>query len=60
MVGGGASIPHKDNEHAKRDPKVQFDPETYRQRCVIEQSIDWFKENRQIGTRFEKLTVHLH
>ena len=53
-------IPHKDNEHARHDPKIRFDRETYRQRHVVEQCVGWLKEFRRIGTRFEKLAVHFH
>jgi transposase len=53
-------IPHKDNEHARHDPKVPFDKQTYRQRHVVEQCVGWLKEYRRIGTRFEKLAVHFH
>jgi transposase len=55
-----AVIPHKDNEHARHDPAVKFDKETYRQRAVIEQCVGWLKECRRIGTRFEKLAVNFH
>ena len=55
-----AVIPHKDNEHARHDPKVRFDKQTYRQRHVVEQSVGWLKESRRIGTRFEKLAVNFH
>lgn len=53
-------IPHKDNEKARWDPDVKFDKKTYRRRCVVEQCVGWLKENRRIGTRFEKLAVHFH
>ena len=53
-------IPHRDNEHARRDPSVRFDRGAYRQRHVIEQCVGWLKELRRIGTRFEKLAVHFH
>jgi transposase len=55
-----AVIPHKDNEHARHDPAVMFDKETYRQRAVVEQCVGWLKECRRIGTRFEKLAVNFH
>ena len=55
-----AVIPHKDHERARHDPKIAFDKQTYRQRAVVEQSVGWLKENRRIGTRFEKLAVHFH
>ena len=53
-------IPHKDNEKARWDPTIKFDKKTYRRRCVVEQCVGWLKENRRIGTRFEKLAVHFH
>jgi transposase len=53
-------IPHKDNEKARWDPRVKFDKSTYRRRCVVEQCVGWLKENRRIGTRFEKLAIHFH
>jgi transposase len=53
-------IPHKDNEHARYDPTVIFDKQTYRQRHVVEQCVGWLKECRRIGTRFEKLAVNFH
>jgi hypothetical protein len=32
-------IPHKDNEHARHDPAVAFDRDTYRRRAVVEQCV---------------------
>lgn len=55
-----AVIPYKENEHARHDPNVTFDKETYRQRHVVEQCVGWLKEYRRIGTRFEKLAVNFH
>lgn len=51
-------IPHKDNEKARHDGRVKFDKQTYRNRCVVEQCVGWLKENRRIGTRFEKLAIN--
>jgi transposase len=51
-------IPHKDNEKARHDPAVEFDRETYRGRCVVEQCVGWLKDLRRIGTRYEKLAVN--
>ena len=53
-------IPHKNNEHARHDPRVKFDKRAYRQRAVVEQCVGWLKEYRRIGTRFEKLAVNFH
>ena len=52
-----AVIPHRDNEKARHDPKVKFDKETYKRRCIIEQAIGWLKECRRVATRYEKLLV---
>jgi transposase len=35
----------------------QFDKPSYRRRNVVERCINWLKENRRMGTRFEKLAV---
>jgi transposase len=53
-------IPYKVNHKARHDPKVKFDREAYRGRCVVEQCVGWLKEFRRIGTRFEKLAVNFH
>jgi transposase len=53
-------IAHKDNEKARHDPSSRFDRAAYRNRCVVEQCVGWLKENRRIGTRFEKLAVNFH
>ena len=51
-------IPHKENEKARHDGRVKFDKEAYRNRAVVEQCVGWLKENRRIGTRFEKLAIN--
>jgi transposase len=33
-----------------------FDHDRYRSRSALEQSVGWLKENRRIGTRYEKLS----
>jgi transposase len=53
-------IPHKENEKARHDGRVQFDKASYRGRCVIEQCIGWLKECRRVATRFEKLAINYH
>jgi transposase len=35
-----------------------FDKTTYRQRNIIERVVGWYKEDRSLGTRFEKLAVN--
>lgn len=49
-----AIIPRRSNQPQGRKP---FDRETYRRRNVVERCINWLKECRRIGTRFEKLAV---
>ncbi len=51
-------IPHKLNEKARWDPAVTFDHQAYRGRAVVEQCVGWLKENRAVGTRFDKLAVN--
>lgn len=41
-------------EHERRRP---LDRRAYRRRAVIEQSIGWLKENRRVGTRYDKLAT---
>jgi transposase len=50
-------IPHKDNEKARHDGRVKFDKQAYRGRAVVEQCVGWLKENRRVGTRYEKLAI---
>jgi transposase len=47
-------IPTKSNEQRQDD----FDPKAYRGRNVIERCVNWLKENRRLGTRYEKLAVN--
>jgi transposase len=39
-------------------PNPRFDKATYKRRNVIERCIGWIKENRRVGTRFEKLAIN--
>lgn len=39
----------------RRDP--HFDTPSYRRRNIVERCINWLKENRRLGTRYEKLAV---
>ena len=50
----GAVIPTRSNQ--PRDE--QFDKEGYRQRCIVEQVVGWYKEYRSLSTRYEKLAVN--
>jgi len=47
-------IPTKCNQQ----PQDDFDREAYRGRNVVERCMSWLKENRRLGTRYEKLAVH--
>ena len=46
-------IPSKENEdrHARQ---VDFDPEAYRRRNIVERLIGWLKEARRVFARFDK------
>jgi len=47
-----AVIPYRSNQKPGRTP---LDKAAYRRRNAVERCIGWMKENRRIGTRFEKL-----
>jgi transposase len=47
-------IPTKSNQ----PPQADFDRQAYRRRNVIERCVNWMKENRRLGTRYEKLAVN--
>ena len=47
-------IPTRSNQTAEAD----FDGEAYRRRNVVERCVNWLKENRRLGTRYEKLAVY--
>jgi transposase len=49
-----AVIPTREDQR----PNPRFDRETYRRRNVIERCVGWLKENRRLGTRYEKLAVN--
>jgi transposase len=46
-------IPTRENQPREEG----FDRETYRQRNVIERAVNWYKDCRALGTRFDKLAV---
>ena len=52
-----AVIPRRSNQRPE-DGRVNFDLDTYRKRCTVEQCTAWLKECRHIGTRFDKLAVN--
>ena len=51
-----AIIPRRSNE--PRRGNERFDRMTYRRRNVIERCVNWLKEARRLGTRYEKLAVN--
>ena len=54
-----AVIPQRDDQRAHHQGRpLNFDKDSYRRRCIIEQCIGWLKECRRIGTRFEKLAIN--
>jgi transposase len=50
--GVGAIIPWRSTESRRG---VRFDREAYRERNVVERTINRLKQNRAIATRYEKL-----
>jgi transposase len=40
------------------DGRHRFDAVAYRKRAAVEQCVGWVKENRAVGTRFDKLAVN--
>jgi transposase len=49
-----AVIPAKSNQR----PQARFDRHAYRRRNVVERCVNWMKENRRLGTRYEKLAIN--
>lgn len=47
-------IPTRSNQPAE----AGFDRDAYRRRNVVERCVNWMKENRRLGTRYEKLAVN--
>lgn len=52
-----AVIPYRQDQRPG-DGRHRFDPAAYRQRAGVEQCVGWLKENRAVGTRFDKLAVN--
>lgn len=55
--GIGAVIPRRKDQRPG-DGRHRFDREAYRRRNVIERCVNMLKENRRLGTRYEKLAVN--
>ena len=54
--GVRAVIPRRRNQRPD-DGRHRFDKPLYRKRAAVEQCAGWLKENRAVGTRFDKLAV---
>lgn len=50
----GQVIPQR-SDQVRHEGKRRLDLRAYRRRAVIEQSVGWLKENRRVGTRYDKL-----
>jgi transposase len=56
-LGINPVIPSKQNEVQDARP-VEFDPDAYRRRNIVERLIGWLKECRRVLTRFEKTATN--
>lgn len=50
-------IPQRSDQRA-HEPGRAFSKKVYRGRNVVERCVGWLKENRRIGTRYDKCTVN--
>ena len=51
-------IPQRGDQIA-REGKRQFSGRAYKRRARVEQCVGWLKDNRRVGTRYNKLAVGL-
>ncbi len=56
-LGISAVIPYRKDQRPD-DGRHRFDAALYRKRAAVEQCVGWLKENRAVGTRFDKLAVN--
>ena len=49
-------IPQR-SDQVRREGRRRFDHRTYKRRARVEQSVGWLKENRRVGTRYDKLAA---
>jgi transposase len=47
-------IPQR-SDQIRRQGRASFDRRAYRKRSVVERCVNWLKENRRLGTRYDKL-----
>lgn len=52
-----AVIPQR-RDQIEHQGKLRLDRRTYRKRSRIENCVGWLKENRRVGTRYDKLAVN--
>lgn len=50
-------IPQRSDQR-EREPRRAFSKAVYRGRNVVERCVGWLKENRRIGTRYDKCAVN--
>lgn len=55
--GVRAVVPYRRGQRPD-DGRHRFDRAAYRRRAGVEQCVGWLKENRAVGTRFDKLAVN--
>lgn len=49
-----AVIPQR-SDQIRHEGRRKLDKRSYRKRARVEQSLGWLKENRRVGTRYDKL-----
>jgi transposase len=49
-------IPQR-SDQVRREGKRKLDKHSYRKRARVEQCVGWLKENRRVGTRYDKLAT---
>ncbi len=47
-------IPQR-SDQIKREGQLRLDRRAYKRRARVEQCVGWLKENRRVGTRYDKL-----
>ncbi len=49
-------IPQR-SDQVRREGRGRLDRRAYRRRACVEQCVGWLKENRRVGTRYDKLAT---
>ena len=49
-------IPQR-SDQIKRESRLRLDRRAYKKRARVEQCVGWLKENRRVGTRYDKLAT---